>query len=217
MPEKKDASLSFSRRTFLKSLGTTAAASATAGVRDLAAQIEALDAEKVYGPGPVPLSLTINGKAEQVEVEPRATLLEVLRDHLPYPGAKEVCGRATCGACTVMVDGKPVYGCMKLAIEAQGADVTTVEGLASGSQLSTLQEAFIQEDGLMCGYCTSGFLVTLTGLLQENPKPSEAEIRKACSGNLCRCGTYPRIFKSAQRAAGLSTESQTEVIRWRHG
>jgi xanthine dehydrogenase YagT iron-sulfur-binding subunit len=221
MPEHNDAFPTVSRRDFIKGLGTTAVssamASASAGVQELAAQLETVNKERVYGPEPVAFSLTINGKDVDVEVEPRVTLLDVLRHHLSYTGAKEGCGQASCGACTVLLDGKPVNACMNLAIEAQGQAITTVEGLATEGQLSPLQEAFIEEDGLMCGYCTSGFLTTLTALLRDRPQPTTEEIRTACSGHLCRCGTYPRVFKSVQRAAGMLTSSRTEVISWSHG
>ena len=221
MPEKTDSPLSVSRRQFLKGLGTTAVTSAmasvSAGAQDLAAQLEQINKEKVYGPGPLALTLHLNGRAVPVEVEPHVTLLDVLRHHLPYTGAKEGCGRASCGACTVLLDGKPVYACMTLAIEAQDAEIATVEGLAQNGRLAPIQEAFIEEDGVQCGYCTSGFLMSLTALLKEHPNPTEVQIRKACSGHLCRCGTYPRVVKSALRAAGRPVIPQTEVIRWSHG
>jgi len=221
MSEKHDAPASPSRRAFLKGLGTTAVSStlatATAGARQLADELALVNQEQIYGPGPVALTFNVNGKPVTVDVPPSTTLLEALRDHLPYTGTKEVCDRASCGACTVLLDGKPVNACMKLAIEAQAQPILTVEGLAQGGELSALQQAFIEEDGLMCGYCTSGFLMSLTALLNEHPKPTEATVRKACAGNLCRCGTYPRIFRSALRAAGVPVESQTEVISWSHG
>lgn len=221
MPEPNDAPHAVSRRTFLKGLGTTAVSSAVATVsasaKEFADQLERVNQEKVYGPDAVSLVLSINGEEMAVEVAPRVTLLDALRRHLPYTGAKEGCDRGGCGACTVLLDGKPVYACMTLAIEAQGREIATVEGLAHNDQLSPLQDAFIEEDGLMCGYCTSGFLMSLTALLETHPQPTEAEIRTACSGHVCRCGTYPRVFKAALRAAGAPTTSQTEVIRWSHG
>ena len=221
MPDKTDSPLNVSRRQFLKGLGTTAVTSAmasvSAGAQDLAAQLEQINKEKVYGPGPLSLTLHINGQAVPVEVEPHVTLLDVLRHHLPYTGAKEGCGQGSCGACTVLLDGKPVNACMKLAIEAQDAQIATVEGLAQNGQLAPIQEAFIEEDGVQCGYCTSGFLMSLTALLAEHPDPTVAQIQKACSGHICRCGTYPRVVKSALRAAGKPVSPQTEVIRWSHG
>ena len=116
------------------------------------------------------------------------TLLEALRTSAGLTGAKEPCDRATCGACTVLLDDVPVYACSLLAIEAQGAEITTIEGLAKTGQLTQLQQAFVDKDGLQCGYCSPGFVMTLTALLRKNPHPTEAEIRKACSGILCRCG-----------------------------
>lgn len=216
MSEKKDGGLGFSRREFLKGMGTTAVATATSGARGLAQEFEKVNQERAYGPGPVALSLRINGASVGVEAAPNQTLLDVLRKHLSYTGAKEVCGAASCGACTVLLDGTPVYACMTLAIEAQGKAITTVEGLADGETLSPLQEAFVEEDGMQCGYCTSGFLMTLTAFLKENPQPDPEAVRHAVSGHLCRCGTYPRVIKSALRAAGIETESSTEVISWSH-
>lgn len=217
MPGKRDVLPAVSRRAFLKGIGTTAVATATTGAKSLTEELRKYDAERVLGPGTEALTLEINGKSVPIEVEPSVTLLEVLRDRLTYTGAKEVCDRASCGACTVLLDGKPVYACSTLAVEAQGREITTVEGLASSQRLSTLQEAFIEEDGLQCGYCTSGFLVTLTALLKDNPRPTADQVRQAVSGHLCRCGTYPRVVNSALRAAGLPTENTTEVIRLSHG
>src|SRR5205823_12225069 len=126
-------------------------------------------------------------------------------------GAKEVCDRATCGACTVLLGDIPIYSCSKLAIEAQGQRITTIEGLAQNGKLTPVQQAFIEQDALMCGYCTPGFVMSVTALLKTKPKPTEAEVRHACSGNLCRCGTYPRILQAALKAAGGSKTAKTEV------
>ena len=216
MPKKIIPSFSVSRREFIKGLGTTAISTATARTHELADQLETLNKEQIYGPEAVSIALNINGEAVAIEIEPNVTLLDVLRIHLSYTGAKEACGRGGCGSCTVLFDGVPINACMKLAIEAHGHAITTVEGLAVNGALSTLQQAFIQEDGMMCGYCTSGFLMSLTAFLKNNPEPTEEEVREACSGNICRCGTYPHIFASALRAAGLLTKSQTEVIDWSH-
>ena len=201
-----------SRRSFLKSFGTTAAAAATAQVEVVAQELQKANAEKALGPGKVPINLTVNGKALQLEVEPRVTLLDALRNHSNHTGAKEVCDRATCGACTVLLDGTPIYSCSKLAIEAQGHQITTVEGLAKDGQLSPVQRAFIDQDGLMCGYCTPGFIMSVTALLNKTPKPTAEQIKHACAGNLCRCGTYPRVMQAAFKAAGLPVASKTEVI-----
>jgi aerobic-type carbon monoxide dehydrogenase small subunit (CoxS/CutS family) len=147
------------------------------------------------------LVLQVNGSRHQVEVEPRVTLLDVLRNHLQLTGAKEVCDRATCGACTVLVNGQPIYSCMKLAVEMQAREITTIEGLGSPTNLTAIQRAFVECDALMCGYCTPGFVMSLTALFNAKQKPTLEEIKRACSGNLCRCGTYPHIFKAAQRVS----------------
>jgi xanthine dehydrogenase YagT iron-sulfur-binding subunit len=201
-----------SRRSFLKSFGTTAAAAATAQVEVVAQELQKANTEKPFGPGAVPITLHINGKSLQLELEPRVTLLEALRNHSNHTGAKEVCDRATCGACTVLLDGTPIYSCSKLAIEAQGHEITTIEGLAKDGQLSPVQQAFIEQDGLMCGYCTPGFVMSVTALLRKNPKPTAEQLKHACAGNLCRCGTYPRIMQAVFKAAGLPVASKTEVI-----
>jgi aerobic-type carbon monoxide dehydrogenase small subunit (CoxS/CutS family) len=170
--------------------------------------------EKVQGPGAVPITLNVNGKPLSLQVEPRVTLLEALREHASFTGAKEVCDRASCGACTVFLDDKPIYACSKLAIDAQGHRITTVEGLAPPGKLTNVQQAFIDEDGMMCGYCTPGFVMSVTALLKQNPKPNAEQVKQACSGNLCRCGTYPRIMQAAFKAAGLPTASKSEVISY---
>jgi aerobic-type carbon monoxide dehydrogenase small subunit (CoxS/CutS family) len=203
-----------SRRFFLKSFGTTAAAAATAQVEAVAAELEKANSEKVYGPGTVPITLQVNGKPLKLEVEPRVTLLEALRNHSNLTGAKEVCDRGTCGACTVLLDDKPVYSCSKLAIDSQSAKITTVEGLAKNGKLSPVQEAFIDQDALMCGFCTPGFIMSVTALLKQNPRPTADQVKHACSGNLCRCGTYPRVLQAALKAAGVPVANKTEVISY---
>ena len=203
-----------SRRSFLKSFGTTAAAAATAQVETVAEELQKVNSEKTYGPEAVPVTLKVNGKTLSLRLEPRVTLLEALRNHSDHTGAKEVCDRATCGACTVLLDGTPVYACSKLAIEAQGHQITTVEGLASEGQLTPVQQAFVDQDGLMCGYCTPGFVMSVTALLRHTPRPTMEQVKHACAGNLCRCGTYPRILKAAMQAAGLPVATNTEVISY---
>jgi xanthine dehydrogenase YagT iron-sulfur-binding subunit len=205
---------SLSRRSFLKTFGTSAAVAATAQVEAVAAELEKANQEKILGPDPVPITLQINGKPLKLEVEPRVTLLDALRNHSDLTGAKEVCDRATCGACTVLLDDKPVYACSMLALEAQGKAITTVEGLAQNGRLSKVQEAFIDKDALMCGYCTPGFVMSVTALLKRNPRPTIDDVKHACAGNLCRCGTQPRILQAALKAAGVSTASKTEVISY---
>jgi aerobic-type carbon monoxide dehydrogenase small subunit (CoxS/CutS family) len=204
--------LSLSRRSFIKTFGTSAAVAATAQVQAVAAELEKVNKEKLIGPDPVSVTLNVNGKALKLELEPRVTLLEALRNHLPLTGSKEVCDRATCGACTVLIDDKPIYSCSMLALDAQGKKITTIEGLAQDGKLSKVQEAFVDADALMCGYCTPGFIMSVTGLLKQNPHPTAADVKHSCAGNLCRCGTYPRILQAALKAAGVSTSSKTEVI-----
>jgi len=207
--------LSLSRRTFLKTFGSSAAVAATAQVEAVAAELEKVNAEKVAGPGPVPVTLNVNGQQLKLNLEPRVTLLEALRNHSPLTGAKEVWDRGTCGACTVLMDDVSVYACSKLAIDSQNAKITTIEGLAQAGKLSSVQQAFIDQDGLMCGFCTPGFIMSVTALLKRNPKPTADDVRKGCSGNLCRCGTYPRVMQAALKAAGVNISSnKTEVISY---
>lgn len=213
--DNRDKSGSLSRRNFLKGIGTSTVAAAATQAEAIAEQLEAVNNEKIHGPDKTSVTLKIDGSPETLELEPRVTLLEALREHLNHTGPKEVCDRGTCGACTVLLDGEPVYSCMTLAIETQGKEITTVEGLTPGRELNRVQQAFVETDALMCGYCTPGFVVNLTSLLKKNPTPTEGEVREACSGNLCRCGTYPRIFEAALKAAGVATASKTEVISFR--
>ena len=201
-----------SRRTFFKSVGTAAVTAAAASTQSVAAELEKVNAEKVIGPGPVAVALNVNGAVLRLQLEPRVTLLDALRNYSSLTGAKEGCDRAACGACTVLMDDVPIYSCQKLAIEAQGHAITTVEGLAQGGEMSQVQKAFVENDALMCGYCTPGFIMSLTGLLKKNPHPSAAEIRHACAGNICRCGTQPHILRAALQCAGAPVSSKTEVL-----
>ena len=153
------------------------------------------------GPHRVPVFLRVNGKAVEVNIEPRRTLLSVVREELGLTGAKQGCGRGTCGACTVIVDGETVYACMTLAIDCEGRDVRTVEGLAQGQELHPVQDAFIAHDGYQCGFCTPGQVLSAVALLGHDPHPSEDEIRYQMSGNLCRCGAYPNIVQAVMAAA----------------
>jgi aerobic-type carbon monoxide dehydrogenase small subunit (CoxS/CutS family) len=208
-PEKIGA---HSRRTFLKSLGTVAATAATAQVQSVAAELEKANAEKSVGPGAVPVTLTVNGEKLSLMLEPRVTLLDALRNYSSLTGAKEGCDRASCGACTVLMDDLPIYSCQKLAIEAQGREITTIEGLAKDGKLSPVQQAFWDRDALQCGYCTPGFIMSVTALLKFNPHPTTDEIKHGCAGNLCRCGTHPHIVQAALQACGARVTSKTEVI-----
>ena len=146
--------------------------------------------------------LTVNGQAHDLSIPSHRTLLDVLRDELDLTGSKRGCDRGECGSCTVLLDGKPVYSCITLAAQVRGRTVLTVEGLAHDGQLDPVQQAFLDEDGAQCGYCTPGFLVSARALLDANPHPTDDEIREALSGNLCRCNAYGRILQSVRTAAG---------------
>ncbi len=197
MPPSRDGEkpAGFSRRTFLKTAGAGAAASSLLGAAGPP------NGPRVLGPDAVSLDFKVNGVVRSVSVEPRVTLLRALRNQLDLTGAKEVCDRGGCGACTVLLDGDPVCSCLMLAVDAAGHEITTVEGLGTPEKLSPLQAAFVECDALQCGFCTPGFVVSGTALLRQNPSPDLAEIKHGLSGNLCRCGTYPRIFEAVQKAA----------------
>lgn len=186
-----------SRRGFLEVTGVGGAAVATV-VLDQPASAQA--GAKTAGPGPVPITLNVNGKSLKATVEPRMTLLDALRGPLDHTGAKRVCDRGTCGACTVMIEGKSVYSCTVLAIDAQGRKIETVEGLTADLKNDTLVNAFVEHDAQQCGYCTPGFMVAAKALLKENPKPTFAEVEAGLSGNLCRCGTYVGLRKAVVEA-----------------
>ncbi len=200
-----DCDATLSRRSFLKGAGGVAAGG-IAAKQALASGAETPEADASAEPivleGQLELEFELNGAAVKLRVEPRTTLLSALRSHLsePHTGAKEVCDRGTCGACTVLLDDEPIYACMTLAISVQGRSLRTVEGLSSDGELSAVQRAMVTEDGTMCGFCTPGFVMSITGCLEKNPAASEQELREACSGNLCRCGTYPHVFKAALAA-----------------
>lgn len=152
--------------------------------------------------------MTVNGVDRGVEVAPHQTLLAVVRDQLHLTGVKLVCGRGECGACTVLLDGNAVYSCLTLARACEGRSVTTIEGLESTEGLHPLQQAFVEHDAVQCGFCTPGQILSAAALLQENPRPSEAEIVRWMSGNLCRCGTYPKIVRAILAAATVMQESR---------
>ncbi len=195
-PDDASDVLRVSRRTFLKTVGVGAAATGFVTQSPRAAETA------ILGPDAVPLVLKINGAERAITVEPRVTLLRALRNHLGFTGAKEVCERGACGGCTVLFDGEPVYACLMLAVDAVGHEITTVEGLGAPEKLSAVQAAFVECDALQCGFCTPGFVVASTALVKKLPNPSLEEIRAGLSGNLCRCGTYSRIFAAVQKAAG---------------
>ncbi len=185
-----------SRRGFLATVSTSAAAAAVVGAAIPAAAAAAPD-----DAGTATVDLRINGRRYRLSVEPRETLISVLRERLGLTGAKPGCERGECGACTVLLDGSTRYSCMTLAVEAQGHEITTIEGLSNGEALSPVQQAFIDEDGYQCGFCTPGQVMAAESLLRANPNPTLAEVRLGMSGNLCRCGAYGHIFKAVQKAA----------------
>lgn len=190
----------FSRRLFMKGVGASAVSTSvvTAG---LVTQTEKeSSAQESSGPGAVPVSLRINGKTYNIKVEPRETLLEVLRDRLDMTGSKLVCNHGSCGACTVHVEGKAAYSCMMLAIQAQGKEILTIEGLADGDNLHPVQEAFIEADALQCGFCTPGFVMAMSAELDNNPNATHDEVKEAIAGNICRCGTYTQMFDAIDLA-----------------
>jgi xanthine dehydrogenase YagT iron-sulfur-binding subunit len=190
--------MSVSRRDFLKSAGVTSIATAVTSVA--VADAGAQTGPAVLGPGDVPVALTVNGKRVDLKIEPRVTLLDALRTRADLTGNKRVCDRGTCGACTMIVDGRTVYACSTLAIEAQGKEIRTVEGLSSGNALHPVQQAFCDVDALMCGFCTPGFVVATVAVLEKHPNATREQISKGLDGNICRCGTFVRIMEAAMKA-----------------
>jgi xanthine dehydrogenase YagT iron-sulfur-binding subunit len=192
-----------SRRTFVETTGAglVVATSVPLAAQEIQSAVPAVPRTSIQ--------LIVNGTEHRAEVEDRWTLVEVLRDHLGLTGTKIGCDRGECGACTVLLDGKPVYSCSQLAVWADGRTVQTVEGLARGEQLHPLQEAFIEHDGPQCGYCTSGQLMSAKALLDHNPHPTADEVRAAMTGNICRCSNYNRYVESVLAAASASTLGRT--------
>jgi xanthine dehydrogenase YagT iron-sulfur-binding subunit len=198
--EKERTGKEVTRRGFLQIMGAGAGAVASAATGGVAGDARA----EVMNPAEMAkVTLRINGRRHRVLVEPRWSLLFVLREKLGLTGTKVGCERGECGACTVLIEGQPRYACMTLALEAEGKEITTVEGLMNGEELGPVQQAFLEHDAFQCGYCTPGQIMAVEGLLRKNPNPSPEEIRLGVSGNLCRCGTYDHIFKAAQRAARI--------------
>ena len=185
-----------SRRQFLKGSSLTAAATAfTASPLPAFSPTadDKTDAPAGMGPGPIKIELNVNGKQMSQSVEPRVTLLDALRNYLDVTGCKRVCDRGTCGACTVMVDGRPVYSCTTFAIEAQGKDIRTAESLFENGKLDAVPHAFAQADAQQCGFCTPGFVVAMRAAFNKNPNATPAEIEEGLAGNICRCGTYQQM------------------------
>jgi xanthine dehydrogenase YagT iron-sulfur-binding subunit len=193
MPRRTDEP-GFSRRSFLKTVG---AGGVAAGVLTKAPAVNAQSAN-VQGPGAVPVTLNINGQVHRLEIEPRVTLLDALRTRVtpPLTGAKRVCDRGACGACTMIADGKTIYACSTLAIEAEGKKIRTVESFTQGTVLHPVQQAFCDKDGLMCGFCTPGFVASAVALLEKTPKPTAEQAKRALDGNICRCGTYVKVLEA---------------------
>ncbi len=191
--------LDISRRTFLKGMGTTAIATSIT--------ISPLSLPSVSDAAPPPavreawIQLSVNDKAHRLKVKSHWTLLDVLRKQIGLTGPKKFCDRGSCGACTVLLDGKSVYACSYLAIDADNKKILTIEGLLKEGKLHPIQEAFLEHDGLQCGFCTPGQIMSVKALLDKNPRPTPNEIKEGLSGNVCRCSAYPKILKSAMAAA----------------
>jgi xanthine dehydrogenase YagT iron-sulfur-binding subunit len=190
-----------SRREFLRGTGAAAAASAALGVPALPVSGAPVEEKAVaIGPGAVEITLDVNGEKKKTKVEPRVTLLDALRNYLDTTGkyldttgCKRVCDRGTCGACTVLLDGKPVYSCTLLALEAQGKAIKTAESLVNKDKLDAVPAAFVHADAQQCGFCTPGFVVAMKAVFLQNPKATPAEVEEGLAGNICRCGTYEQM------------------------
>jgi xanthine dehydrogenase YagT iron-sulfur-binding subunit len=199
-PEDDKVRRCLTRRQFLTTMGAGTAAIAVSGKTS----VRAAEEDAVVKAGEmVRVTLNVNGQRRRLMVEPRWSLLFVLRERLGLTGTKVGCERGECGACTVLINDVPRYACLTLAIEAEGVKITTVEGLMEGEELGPVQRAFVEEDAFQCGYCTPGQIMAIEGLLRSSPQPTPDQIRSAMSGNLCRCGAYAHIFKAAKRAATL--------------
>ena len=198
-----------SRRAFLRGGAAVGVLGSAALLGDEAVEAKAPDAPRmeagveVWGPGKVPVRLRVNGKSHDLRLEPRTTLLDTLRDELELTGAKRVCDRGTCGACTVLLDGKAVYACSILAVDVQRQPVQTVEALGRPGKLHPLQAAFVEHDAQQCGFCTPGFIMAARALLDHTPSPKLAQVHEGLSGNFCRCGTYAGMRKAVLEAAPL--------------
>ncbi len=191
---------SLSRRDFLRGAGV-AVSGGLVGGENRAKAAQPKEAAEVLGPGAVPVTLRVNGATHKLNLEPRVTLLDALRNELDLTGAKRVCDRGTCGACTMIVEGKPVYSCIVLAIEAQGHDVVTIEGLTKDGNPHPVMAAFVENDAQQCGFCTPGFVVACKAFLDTHPNPTPEQVSSGLGGNLCRCGTYHGVLQAVLDAA----------------
>ena len=199
MDKDKQPKAAVSRRGFLGGAGVGGGI-LTTGLLDQQTA-EAQTAPKVMGPQEVPITLNINGKPTKVSVEPRVTLLDALRNKLDITGAKRVCDRGTCGACTIMVNGKIIYGCTMLAVDAAGKNIQTIEGLGGPGKLHPVSAAFVKHDAQQCGYCTPGFVMAAKAFLEKTPNPTLQDVEKGLGGNICRCGTYVGMKEAVLEAA----------------
>ncbi len=196
---KRSSDGGISRRSFLKGVGITAAGTTmlNSGLLEAASST----GPRVVGPGATEIVLLVNGRERRLSVEPCTTLAEALRNDLDLTGTKVICDRGSCSGCTVWLDGVPVNSCMTFALDVGGRKVTTIEGLGGAEHLHPLQAAFIAHDGMQCGYCTPGMVMSCAALLERNPNPSAQDVQQAISGNLCRCGTYPKVVEATLAAA----------------
>jgi len=197
--KKKGNLLKVSRRSFLKGMGTSAIVT-TLTTPSLPLSSEA-EAALPQGVKEAVVELNVNAKVYRLKVKSHWTLLDVLRKELGLTGTKRSCDRGSCGACTVIMEGKAIYACSLLALEADKKKVTTIEGLVEGERLHPIQEAFVKYDGMQCGFCTPGIIMSVKALLDKNPRPGHDEMKEALSGNICRCSGYPKILESAMAAA----------------
>lgn len=191
-----------SRRGFLKGIGVSTVATSLLS----SAQLRAASAKEgdLVGPGETSVTLNVNGQRRQLNLEPRATLLDALRDRMDLTGPKKVCDRGTCGACTVLVEGQPVYACSLLAIEAEGREITTIEGLGTPERMNAVQKFFVEHDAQQCGFCTPGFVTAATAFVRRHPNADLEAVRRGLGGNLCRCGTYAGVLLAVVDAAKVA-------------
>lgn len=192
----------FSRRGFLKGAGVTAATSVIETANALARDAnDSLQNDRVLGPDALSVKMQINGREHSVMIEPRDTLVQTLRDNIGLTGTKVGCDRGSCSACTVWIDKTPALACMTLSIDTAGCEITTIEGLSHDGQMHPVQAAFVKHDAMQCGFCTPGMVMSCAALLERNPNPNLSDVKHAVSGNLCRCGTYPRVFSATLEVA----------------
>ncbi len=216
------ASSGVSRRSFIKTAGASAVGASLATAAETLARTghfqtpATAKGPTIIGPDPLEVTLNVNGKPLTAKIDPATTLLEALRINHNLTGAKEVCDRGSCGACSVIVDGRLITSCMMLALDAVGASITTVEGLAkpdaNGEDLDPVQKAFVKHDAMQCGFCTPGLVMACRALLNETPKPTLTQIKAGCAGNICRCGTYTNVFNACLEASNQEPISDSARV-----